>query len=390
MRRDKRFTMTNGHPLTSARGWGQRVWLLFVALYSALTLTIGLTAYARDLQAKDSLSPAPSNGGSTPPPGMVWIPAGEFLMGGVGPEARADEFPLRRVWVDGFWMDETAVTNAQFRKFVEATNYLTTAERPPNWEDLKKQLPPGTPKPDATLLVPGSMVFKPTDGPVSLKDYSQWCAWVPGASWQHPLGPESSLAPGDDTRPVVHVSWDDAVAYCKWADKRLPTEAEWEYAARGGEAGKRFVWGDDPPSATHPQANLWQGHFPYDNTLADGYHLSSPVKSFPPNGYGLYDMAGNVWQWCADWYRSDAYRAAASGITGGDSQPININPQGPAESYDPSAPNTPKRVNRGGSFLCNADYCASYRPSARMRTPPDTGELHLGFRCVRSPSVQKK
>ena len=275
-------------------------------------------------------------------------------------------------------MDETEVTNDGFRKFVDATGYLTTAERKPKWEDLQKQLPPGTPKPDDSVFVPGSMVFVPTRGPVPLDKPGRWWRWVPGADWQHPLGPRSRLGADHGNHPVVHISWDDAVAYCKWAGKRLPTEAEWEFACRGGEESKRFIWGDDPPSDTNIRANLWQGAFPYEAKPADGYILAAPVKSFPPNRYGLYDIIGNVWEWCADWYREDYYATLAA--QGG----VSANPQGPAESFDPAEPHMPKRVNRGGSFLCNAQYCASYRPSARMKTAPDTGQIHLGFRAVLS------
>lgn len=307
------------------------------------------------------------------PEGMVWIPGGEFAMGGVGPETKTHELPVHRARVDGFWMDETEVTNAQFRKFVEATQYVTTAERAPTWEELKAQLPPGTPKPDDSLLVAGAMIFQPTRGPVPLDNPARWWAWVPGANWKHPLGPRSSLGPDHDDAPVVHVCWDDAVAYCKWAGKRLPTEAEWEFAARGGEEGRRFTWGEEfQPGGKH-MANLWQGGFPYQNTAKDGHILAAPVKSFPPNGYGLYDMIGNVWEWCADWYRFDYYAASPA-----------ENPPGPADSLDPDEPHTPKRVTRGGSFLCNEQFCSSYRPSARLGTAPDTGQIHLGFRCVMS------
>lgn len=325
----------------------------------------------------------------TPPPqpspeGMVWIPGGEFAMGGVASDgdAKPDEFPPHRVSVSPFWMDQTEVTVGQFKKFVAETGYVTTSERKPEWEELKKQLPPGTPKPDDSLLVAGSMVFAPTPGPVPLTDWQQWWSWVPGADWKHPLGPRSDIGSTTDydNHPVVHVSWDDAVAFAKWAGKRLPTEAEWESACRGGE-GKRFIWGDDPPSDTTIKANLWQGGFPYEKKPVDGFLLTAPVKSFPPNRYGLYDMIGNVWEWCDDWYRADLYktRAAKGGVA--------ENPSSPGDSFDPDAPYTPKRVNRGGSFLCNAHYCASYRPSARMRTAPDTGQNHLGFRCVISPTI---
>ncbi len=318
------------------------------------------------------------------PPHMVWIPGGSFDMGGTGPETKPDELPIHTVRLDGFWMDETEVTNKQFKEFVEATGYVTTAERKPDWEELRKQLPPDAQKPDDSVLVPGSLVFVPTEGPVALNDYGQWWTWMPGANWRHPFGPESSLDASHENHPVVHVSWDDAVAYARWAGKRLPTEAEWEFAARGGLEGKRFAWGEElTPNGTH-MANTWQGSFPYKNTKDDGYDYTAPVRSFPPNGYGLYDMIGNVWEWVSDWYRSDHYQTLSTRAGG------VVNPAGPADSFDPDEPSMPKRVNRGGSFLCHAEYCASYRPAARMKTAPDTGQIHLGFRTVVSDADWRK
>jgi formylglycine-generating enzyme required for sulfatase activity len=307
--------------------------------------------------------------------GMVKIPAGEFLMGAGDKEGRPDEYPQHTVHVDGFWMDATEVTNAMFMKFVKATGYVTTAERTPDWAELKKQLPPGTPKPADSLLVAASLVFTPPGKPIQLNDVSQWWQWVKGADWKHPQGPGSSIK-GKENFPVVHVSWDDAMAYAKWAGKRLPTEAQWEWAARAGLTNQPYTWGNEPVDKGQPKANTWQGHFPDRNTITDGYARVAPVRSFAVNAYGLYDMAGNVWEWCADWYRSDYYQQAGT-------KKLN-NPAGPAASYDPEEPTVSKRVVRGGSFLCHASYCASYRVSARMKTSPDTGLEHTGFRCVKN------
>jgi len=307
---------------------------------------------------------------------MVWIPGGEFAMGTDSELGWPDEKPAHPVRVDGFWMDEHEVTNAEFRAFVQATGYVTTAEKPPALEEIMSQSPPGTPPPAEESLVPGSLVFTPPAGRVRLDDFSQWWKWTPGADWRHPEGPGSSLE-GKDGHPVVHVSWDDASAYAQWAGKRLPTEAEWEFAARGGLAGKPYAWGDEPPNDTIPLANIWQGEFPHRNAEADGFNRTAPAKSFPPNGYGLYDMAGNVWEWCADWYQRDLYRQRSS-------QGIVINPNGPERSSDPARPFTPQRVQRGGSFLCNDSYCSRYRPSARHGCSPDTGMSHVGFRCAKS------
>jgi len=311
------------------------------------------------------------------PPGMVWIPGGEFTMGTDSDLGWPDEKPAHRVKVSGFWMDEAEVTNAQFRAFAEATGYVTTAEKPLDAAAILRQSPPGTPPPPPENLLPGSLVFTPPAGPVNLKDFTQWWKWTPGACWKHPEGPGSNTD-GREDHPVVQVSWDDAAAYAKWAGKRLPTEAEWEYAARGGLEKKPYVWGDERPSDTAIHANIWQGEFPYKNTALDGFVRTAPVKSYEPNGYGLYDMAGNAWEWCADWYDRDLYRKRAD-------RGVIVNPPGPERSWNPARPYTPERVQRGGSFLCNDSYCTRYRPSARHGCSPDTGMSHVGFRCVADP-----
>lgn len=316
------------------------------------------------------------------PPGMVWIPGGEFRMGSNDAMARENEKPAHRVKVDGFWMDKTPVTNAEFQKFVDATGYVTVAERKPVWEELKKQLPPGTPKPDDSLLVAGSMVFTPSRGPVDLRNMANFWRWVPDTDWKHPEGPGSNLK-GRENHPVVQVCWDDAVAYAKWTGKRLPTEAEWEFAARGGQNGNRYYWGDEFRPNGKFMANTWTGDFPYSNSKEDGFAGTAPVGSFPANGYGLVDMAGNVWNWCSDWYRPDTHVEMAKEM-------VCPNPTGPLKSFSPVNPYQTERVTKGGSFLCQESYCASYRPSARRGMPPDTGMSHVGFRCVRDASKEKK
>lgn len=313
--------------------------------------------------------------GNTSLAGMKQIPAGSFLMGSHEKGGRADEYPLHKVQVSSFWMDETEVTNAQFAEFVKATGYKTTAEKAIDWEEMKKQVPVGTHKPADSLLAPSSLVFVPTAGPVNLIDYSQWWEFVREADWRHPLGPNSSII-GKENHPVVHISWDDANAYAKWAGKRLPTEAEWEWAARGGKAQTTYPWGNESVNVSPFKANSFQGNFPYNDEALDGFKsTTAPVKSFSPNAFGLYDMAGNVWEWCSDWYRSDYYSKV--------SKIKSINPKGPSTSFDPDEPTVPKKVVRGGSFLCNDSYCSSYRNAARMKTSPDTGLSHTGFRCVK-------
>ncbi len=306
---------------------------------------------------------------AAPPSGMVWIPGGTFEMGSDLAEF-PDAQPVHPVYVDGFWMDETEVTNAEFGKFVDATGYVTVAERPLNPEDF-----PGA-QPD--LLVPGAVVFAPPDGAVPLDSNLRWWTYVPGASWKHPTGSGSSLE-GRENYPVINVAYEDAAAYAEWAGKRLPTEAEWERAARGGLDRKPFVWGDEFSPNGQFLANTAQGHFPERNTAADGFAAAAPVKSYPPNAYGLYDVAGNVWEWVGDWYRPDTFvKAAANG-------PISVNPTGPDGSFDPAEPSVPKRVHKGGSFLCTDQYCSRYMPGGRGKGDVSTGTNHLGFRCVKNP-----
>lgn len=326
--------------------------------------------------------------GRAGPIGMIHIPGGQFLMGSDSKLAQPNEKPAHKAEVHGFWMDKHHVTNAQFRKFVQATGYVTTAERTPDWDTIKVQLPPGTPQPPAGTFVPGGLVFVATQGPVPLQDYSQWWQYVPGASWRHPGGPETSIE-GKDEHPVVQVSYEDAQAYAKWIGKRLPTEAEWEFAARGGLEQATYAWGDQFSPGGTQMANVWQGQqvqpFPVVSAKAGGAAGTSPVGTFPPNGYGLSDMTGNAWQWVSDWYRSDQFRREAA------RGKVAENPTGPAASWDTADPgvpfDAPKRVTRGGSFLCNETFCLSYRPSARQGTDPYNSMSHLGFRLVMDDST---
>jgi formylglycine-generating enzyme len=302
------------------------------------------------------------------PEGMVWIPGGTFWMGCADCEM-TDARPLHFVAVDGFWMDETPVTNEQFDKFVRATGYKTIAERPPDPKDF-----PGA---DPKMLVPGSGVFIQPAQDVPLNNQLQWWRYVPGANWRHPEGPGSTIR-GRADHPVVQIAWDDAMAYAKWDGKRLPTEAEYEFAARGGWDRRPYAWGDELRPGGRWPANIWQGRFPMKNTNEDGYERTSPVKAFPPNGFGLYDVAGNIWQWCSDWYRPDYFQALAGRTTG--------NPQGPADSFDPQEPGVPKRVQKGGSFLCSDQYCRRYLVGSRGKGAVDSGSSNVGFRCVRPAS----
>ena len=307
---------------------------------------------------------------------MVFIKGGVFSMGGDGKKGKADEYPKHLVQVYDFYMDQTEVTNEQFAQFVLQTGYVTTAEQYINWEEMRKQLPAYTQKPADELLNPGSFVFVPSQTQVNLSDFSQWWMWVEGASWKSPRGPGSDII-GKEKYPVVHISWEDANAYCAWAGKRLPTEAEWEFAARGGLENNVYPWGNVLSEAQTAPCNYWQGAFPYNNTGKDGFFESAPVQSYNPNGYGLYDMAGNVWEWCADYYHHDYYKDFAR-------VKVADNPLGPSFSYDPDEPNVAKRVMRGGSYLCNEINSTGYRSAARMKSTKDSGMEHLGFRCVRS------
>jgi formylglycine-generating enzyme required for sulfatase activity len=309
---------------------------------------------------------------------MVWISGGTFTMGTNEEEAYSHERPAHRVQVSGFWMDESEVTNEQFEAFVKATGYVTVAERTPSWQDLQKQSPPGTPRPADSLLVPGSLVFNPPKEPVMLDDYSQWWRWMPGASWKHPDGAGSDLV-GKMRWPVVHVAYEDAEAYCKWAGKRLPTEAEWEFASRAGAEQQRYAWGNEVKVNGRFMANTFQGSFPNYNSAEDGFGGLAPVESFPPNAYGLYDMIGNVWEWTSDWYDVRYFQTLAR-------SPLSVDPRGPEGPYDPNEPYAIKRVSKGGSYLCAADYCVNYRPSARQGPAFDSGMSNLGFRCVKDAS----
>lgn len=303
-------------------------------------------------------------------------------MGSSLDEARPDEKPPHKVSVKDFWMDTTPVTNGQFQQFVAATGYVTTAERAPDLAEIMSQLPPGTPAPPEEVMVPASLVFVQTAGPIPLNNVAQWWQWMAGANWKHPLGPDSSLE-GKENHPVVHVSWDDAQAYARWAGKRLPTEAEWEYAVREGKSEQHYPWGSEDTSDNSPPWNIWEGQFPYKSTKENGFVGTTDVKKYPPNAYGLYDMVGNVWEWCSDLYRHDYYEELAR-------QDAVKDPSGPNSSFDPQEPLVSKRVQRGGSFLCHQSYCKGYRLSARMKTSSDTGLCHSGFRCVVSPEMNEE
>ena len=344
---------------------------------SNMTDSTGIDAVGKFLPTIPNSRTAPSQ----TPEGMVWVSGGEFSMGAqdppamdeVGMQATRDSRPIHRVYVDAFWMDKTDVTNEEYARFVRATKYVTVAERKPKAEDF-----PGAPPEN---LVPGAVVFTPPDHPVPLNNHYQWWSYVPGTNWKHPTGPKSNLN-GHANCPVVDLAYEDAEAYAKWVGKRLPTEAEWEFAARGGLTGKPFVWGDEFRPHGQWMANTFQGRFPILDTGEDGHVGITPVETYPPNGYGLYDMAGNVWQWVSDWYRPDYYQQLIS--AGG----VAHNPRGPVSSFDRDEPGQPKRVMRGGSFLCTDQYCSRYMVGTRGKGEVSTGTNHLGFRCVKDVAAQ--
>ncbi len=334
---------------------------------------------------KNETSPQgqPPSVSTTTPEGMVWVPKKTFTQG-AKPEdgfALPREKPAHQVTVDGFFIDITEVTNKQFSIFVEATGYKTVAERPIIWEDMKKSLPPGTPKPHDSVLQPGSLIFnKNVNKVANMGDYSQWWIWKVGANWKHPEGPNSTIE-GKDNFPVVHIAFEDALAYCEWSNRRLPTEAEWESAAQGSYTNNTFTWGNDP-AVLNQYANTWQGVFPIKNESKDGFELIAPVRSYPPNSIGLYDMAGNVWELTADLFNVNHYKELDA------SKPI-INPQGAKKSYNPNNPYQEEHVIKGGSFLCHASYCASFRISAKMGNSADSSSDHTGFRTVATPEMLK-
>lgn len=357
-----------------------RKWTIFLA---ALVLGTSLSAELTEAQRAfhEAFEATIENEGGPPgpaPEGMVWVPGGEFSMGLPDPrglekggrEPMADARPIQRVKVDGFWMSKTVVTNRQFAKFVEETNYLTVAELPPDPADF-----PGVPR---EVLVPGSLVFSWPDEDTGTAQFHRWWNYIPGANWRHPEGPGSTIE-GREDYPVTHIAFEDASRYATWAGKRLPTEAEWEFAARGGLSGNPYPWGFELTPNGEWRANIWQGPFPHGNTAEDGFKGLAPVGQFPPNAYGLYDMAGNVWEWCSDWYHSLYYRTRNN-----QSDPI-VNPEGPQTSFDPAEPGLKKRVQRGGSFLCTHLYCTRYMVGTRGKGEISSAANHIGFRVVLSP-----
>ena len=355
--------------------------LLLIGAYMVSSRDDGPGPVAPHVVAEPTFLPTVVNPGQPEAPvpdGMVWVPGGEFSMGAADPDGLgslpmdtvSDAQPIHRVYVDGFWMDETEVTNAQFAAFVEATGYVTVAEHIPTAEEF-----PGAP-PES--LVAGSVVFTPPPTRVPLTNSLQWWRYQSEASWRHPDGPVGDLA-GLENHPVVHVAYEDAEAYAEWVGRRLPTEAEYEFTARGGLAGQVYSWGNEMHPHGETMANTFQGVFPVEDTRDDGHEGTSPVGQYPPNGYGLYDLTGNVWEWVSDWYRPDYYRELAA------REEVTQNPKGPKDSFDPAEPGVPKRVHRGGSFLCTDQFCARYIVGTRGKGDVRTSTDHVGFRTVQSP-----
>lgn len=344
-------------------------------------LLLGGAAGAAYLAPTGDPRPGQLGDGRYGPSGMVWIPGGDFLMGTDNPRSQPNERPAHPVHLTGFWIDRDHVTNRDFAKFVAATGYVTTAERVPDWETIRVHLPVGTPRPGG--LVPGALVFAGTSKPVDLNDYARWWRFAPGASWRHPQGAGSDIA-DKESHPVVQVSYEDALAYAAWAGKRLPTEAEWEYAARGGLEQADFAWGATLRPGGKSMARTWDASVAFPLQSPKIMPGTEPVGSYPANGYGVRDMAGNAWQWVADWYRPDAFHLQSKG--GG-----ARNPAGPAAPHDPAMvrPEAPKRVIRGGSFLCSEDYCEGYRVSARQGQDPYSSASNVGFRLALSAAGWK-
>ncbi len=357
-----------------------RVILSLIALLSSgavlswCLLAPPLTAEPAKQIAEAAKEPLPA------PSGMVWIPNGKFLMG--SRDGKEDEKPVHEVEMSGYWMDTTEVTNGEFQRFTDATGYVTIAERIPKREDFAGLTDVSLIKDED--LVPGSICFNPKFDRELVKQLRDargepnwpYAVWMlqKGANWRHPHGAESNIT-DKLNHPAVHIAWPDAVAYCEWAGKRLPTEAEFEYASRGGLQQREYPWGDKLQDGDQWPLNIWQGEFPEEHNVRDGFELTAPVKTFRPNGYGLYDTSGNVWEWCSDWYQPEYY-----------SDSPRRDPHGPRDSFDPNEPGLPKRVQRGGSFMCNPNYCLGYRCAARMKGEPTSGAFHCGFRCVVSPS----
>lgn len=345
-----------------------------ISFFILAMLNVGCQEVKQQEQKKQPIVERPD--GIRTPDGMVWIPGGSFIQGAldIDPMAMDHEGPAHPVTLDGFFMDIQEVTNAQYKEFVDATGYITVAEREIVWDELKKQLPPDTPKPPDSLLQPGSLVFKKPSSRVSnLYDFSQWWEWRIGTDWRHPKGPESSIE-GRENFPVVHVAYEDALAYAEWAGRRLPTEAEWEYAARAGRENDIFFWGNDHTKLP-AMANTWTGVFPKENDLSDQYEDAAPVGSYPSNDFGLFDMAGNVWEYTSDWYNVNYYTYAKS-------NGVQINPKGAKVPFNPHNSQLKEKVIKGGSYLCHDSYCSSFRISARMQTSTDSSHEHLGFRTV--------